>query len=143
MFGRKERTRLARRVVVPHRIVEQSELLLDAQDAQHRLVELFEARSILSDGGLQIVGEYAAHHVHVDRRIQRENPRAGTIRRHAVIDELADRAPVAHHEALPAPAFAQSSAQQLSIGGGRHARDVVERRHERARACARGSVKRR
>ena len=48
MLGREQLARLAFGVVVLHRLVEQPELFLHAQDAQHRLVELFEARRDLS-----------------------------------------------------------------------------------------------
>ena len=143
MLGVRELARLAFGVVVLHRLVEQPELFLHAQDAQHRLVELFEARRVFRDGVLQVIGEHAAHHVHVHRSIEREHAGRRAIRRDAMIDELADRAPVADHEPLPAPAFTQRAAQQILVGRGGNTGDVVERRHERTGAGARRGVERR
>ena len=124
-------------------IIEQPEGRLAPEHAAHRLVHEGDGDAPRPDQSREIVHVDAAHHVHIDAGLEGELPRFGARARDAVIAELVDRRPVAHHEAPEAPLAAEHRGHEPGAGGARDPADLVEGRHDATGACVQGGVVRR
>ena len=122
---------LPRRVAVAVGIVEQAEPLLGEQDAAHRTIERRHRDPAGAHLGDQLVDVGLRDHLHVDAGGEGEPACLGAVGRQSVLDQLADRLPVADHEPAPAPLAAQDALEQSCVRARRHAADVVEAAHQR------------
>src|SRR5207249_8560452 len=126
VFGREQRRALALGCSAVVGIVEQAEGGLGAKHAAHRLVHYGDGNASGPDQCRQIAHVDAAHHVHIHAGLERELPRVRARAGDAVIEELRDRRPVAHYEALEAPLAAQDGGHEPGARGAWDAADLVE-----------------
>jgi len=119
-------------------LLEQPQGELESQDPPHGCIDDLHRHSAVAHELSQVRRVGTCHHVHL--YACRGGLECGfpQISRDAVRDQLADRVIVAHHHAIPAPLFAQDGAQGKGVSAGRHATQVIERRHGGAGALFKG-----
>ena len=118
-------------------LVEQAELLLLGEHAQHGAVDQRLVDPAVAHGGRERGGEgVACRQLDIDAGHQRESGRLAEIRGDAVhrVQER-HREVVGDYDAVEAPALAQDAGQELLGGRHRHAVDRGVRVHDRARAA--------
>ena len=121
--------------LVDIRIVEQAQAIFQTQHVGHHRVQLRLAHLAALHQFLKVGDIGIALHVDVHAGcggLLRAMAQVGAV---AVGNHLIDGAPVAHHHAVVAPLVAQDVVHELAVARRRHAVDVVERAHERGRAC--------
>ena len=111
--------------------VQQSLRDLDAQNATHRLVERRRGNFPGLEQRRQARAVAVADHFHVDTGGESHGGGLGLVGGVTVLDQFIDRVPVAHHEALEAPLFAQHLGERETVAGGGHTVETVESAHQR------------
>src|ERR1044071_3078576 len=125
------------------RTIEEAESKFDAQNTSHRLVDRGGGEFVLLQELWAKLVVAAAHHLHVDARVERRRRSLLLIRSDAVIDQLTHRRVIADDETIKLPLVAQHLRKRESIRRSRNTVDCVERTHQRACARIDGGLKRR
>ena len=132
-FGLHQRAGGARGAHVAVGVLEEAKPVFSFENAAAGGVELRLAHGPRLDILSHVLKENFAHHVLVDARVQRQGRYLGG-GAHAMFHQLVDGSVIRYHKACKAPLTAQKVGHQPLVGSGGHAVDVVERRHDRARA---------
>ena len=114
-------------------IVEQAEGRFGPEHAAHGFVDHGYGDTPGPDQSREIVHVDPADHIHIHASLERELARIGARPRDAVVAELFDGRPVAHHEAVEAPLAAQHRGHEPGARGARDAADLVEGGHDGSR----------
>src|SRR5207249_5507981 len=107
---------------------------LPPEHASYRGVHGRDRDTARADQGGEILEVDAAHHVHVDAGFECDLPRVGARAGDAVVPQLFDAGPVAHHEPGELPLVAQQRGHKPAVGVARDAADLVEGGHDAAGA---------
>ena len=111
------------------RILEQSQLILQAQDAQNSSVQLLLRQAPFFYQFIQTIRIAARTHINVHACFHRHPGRFLLVFRHAVRDQFRNRRIVRDNHAAKSPFPAQDFIHQPLISGGRNSVYGVERRH--------------
>ena len=130
MTGSKDVRLLAFAVTVAIRVGKESEPIFGLQDATAGDVDVSLAHLAFLDALFQESHEALRAHVHIGSGQKRLLGGFLEVAGCAVLQNLADRAIVGHHEALEVPLLAQHVGHHPVACRGRHIVDEVERRHD-------------